>query len=335
MAFQANVNLKPYNTLQVEVIASRCLVVDSTEQLVDVINQRSVEIALILGSGSNVVLTKDIHGLVIVNRIKGIVQTGQIDDLIELKVGAGENWDDFVQFCVENDYWGVENLAAIPGCVGACPIQNIGAYGVEVESVISRIEVVRRSDGRVLFLTREQCQFSYRHSLFKSAWKDQFVITAVVFQLSKQGRPQLGYGELADRFRGFDINAISARDIYSAVKQIRAQKLPEVSVSPNVGSFFKNPVIEEQRWHRLRASYPEIVGYPQDGGLVKVAAGWLIDKAGWKGYTKNGVQVHQKQALVLINQNPKADALLDLAARLKKDIYDKFGIELEIEPALV
>ncbi|BFM07449.1 UDP-N-acetylmuramate dehydrogenase [Halioxenophilus aromaticivorans] len=336
MKYSPQQNLQELNTLALPSRAAQLCTIENSDQAREVVGDCGPDIALVLGGGSNVILNGDIPGLVVVNRILGIEKLSEDDDELIINVGAGEVWDDFVRYCVQHGYWGLENLAAIPGRVGACPIQNIGAYGVEVNSAIREIQLIDRHSGEAKVVEGAQCDFGYRDSRFKGQWRDKYIITAVSFRLSKRALPRLNYGELSNYFAATDAQKLSPQNIYDAVSDIRARKLPNVASHPNVGSFFKNPVVAQEQCHALLKSFPHMPSYPMPDGTVKLAAGWLIDQAGWKGKSIGPVSVHEKQALVLVNSGGATGKdILNAASVIQSDVAAKFDVSLEIEPSVV
>ncbi|WP_317929180.1 UDP-N-acetylmuramate dehydrogenase [Halioxenophilus sp. WMMB6] len=334
-ALERSKSLRRYNTLQLDATAEYFVEVTSLQQLQQLLGASPAPLALVLGGGSNVVLTSDIPGLVVLNRILGKQVVAESDTHLELVVGAGENWDELVRYCVERDLWGIENLGLIPGTVGAAPIQNIGAYGVELESVLLWLDAFNTETGELCRFSRATCRFGYRHSLFKEADGRKFIITQVAFGLSKEPIPQLSYGELAQKYENIDSKDIKALSVYQSICDIRRAKLPDPLHTPNVGSFFKNPIIEPHLFADLLRQYPSIPHYLTADGAIKLAAGWLIDKAGWKGKRVGAVGVHDRQALVLINPGlGSAREVLDLAQKIVADVERQFGIALEVEPTI-
>ncbi|RBP53241.1 UDP-N-acetylmuramate dehydrogenase [Arenicella xantha] len=327
-----NAELQTYNSLAVPAQATHLAAVGSLAELKQALvfaGEHQLPI-LVLGEGSNTVLSKDFSGLVILNRLRGIDVVSDMEEFVELVVAAGENWHTLVAYTVEHGWSGLENLALIPGLVGAAPIQNIGAYGVEVKDTIVAVECLDRATGEPVSLTNDECEFAYRDSIFKRSLNDKLVITAVRFRLSKNTACNLSYPALAAEVG----EAKSPLDVFKAVCDIRARKLPSPKQTPNVGSFFKNPVVSAEQHKKLRDEFPELVSFAVDGSY-KLAAAWLIDKAGWKQKAVNGVQVHQKQALVICNpQRRSGSAILNYAKQIQADILSKFGVELEIEPRI-
>lgn len=289
--------------------------------------------ALVLGGGSNLVLDAEQPGLVIEMAMMGRRWSDVSGNQAVLELGAGENWHASVLYAVSAGYRGLENLALIPGTVGAAPIQNIGAYGVELSDTLVSVSVLDRDSGRVRVLGPEECAFAYRDSLFKRE-SGRYVVLDVRLALSRTQPLNLSYRELSDWFDGREPETLSATDVADAVSQIRRRKLPDPALLPNAGSFFKNPVISRGTFDRLRETHPDMPAHEVESG-IKVAAGWLIDQSGWKGHREAHVGVHSRQALVLVHHGEgNARELLDLAARIRDDVLGRYGIELEIEPRI-
>lgn len=333
-----NCSLKAFNSLGVSEHCDYMAEVLSKEDIraaIEFANSRSLP-SLVLGGGSNVVLSKRVTALVILNKIKGISRDVDAESLSSCeaiyRVGAGENWHKFVRLTIEQGYGGLENLSLIPGTCGAAPIQNIGAYGVEVESLIESVEVYDTLENTFKTFSPSECQFGYRESLFKKHLS-RYVIHHVSFRLSRESSAVLAYGALVNRVPIDKIN--DYRFISDIVSDIRNEKLPDPGKIPNAGSFFKNPVITNETAERLLHEFPDIVHYPDESG-VKLAAGWLIEKAGWKGFRNLTVGVHDKQALVLINHNNGSGKdILALAENIKQSVFNLFGVKLDIEPNVV
>jgi UDP-N-acetylmuramate dehydrogenase len=282
-----------------------------------------------LGGGSNVLFLNDFNGTVLLIASKGIEYINDDYEHVIVKAEAGEKWEEFVDFCVEKGFSGLENLSLIPGSVGASPIQNIGAYGVEVKDVLHTVEAVEIKSGIIRTFRAEECGFAYRSSIFKTTACGRFLITAVSFRLSKVFIPKLAYGALDDEFKETANPAL--KDVAEAIKRIRRSKLPDPAVLGNAGSFFKNPAVSTVHYNHLHEVYPEIVGYPADDGF-KLAAGWLIEKAGWKGKCLGNAAVHDKQALVISNKgNATGQEILNLAREIQKSVFQQFGVALEAE----
>jgi UDP-N-acetylmuramate dehydrogenase len=326
-------SLKPFNTLGLAQYCANILEVHSTEQLIDVCLDLAVrrEPMLVLGGGSNLVLIDDFRGTVV--RVMSLgVEVEQDESSYHLSVAAGESWHELIEFCLAQGMPGLENMALIPGTVGAAPIQNIGAYGIELCDVCAWVEYLDLHSGKLVRLSNAECEFSYRDSIFKGRLRERAVITRVGLCLPKLWRPNLSYGPLQE----FDANSVTARDIFDTVCQIRRQKLPDPAVLGNAGSFFKNPMIDADEYLMLAQRFPNIVGYAQADGRVKLAAGWLIDTAGLKGYVLGHVAVHQQQALVLVNLGGgTGQEICQLALYVIEQVKRKFGVVLEPEPRII
>jgi len=334
LLIERDVSLKLYNTLAVDVSARFFVAVHSLEQLQDALawaKQQGVAVFL-LGGGSNLVLTADLHALVIYIQLRGIQLLSEDAHSAQIEVQAGENWHVFVQWSLAQGFSGLENLSLIPGSVGAAPVQNIGAYGVELKDHLESVLVLDRETGQTQRLSAEQCQFAYRDSVFKRE-SGRRVILSVIFKLPKQATLHLDYGHLRSYLAEQQVLQPTAQDVSRAVCAIRAEKLPDPQQLANAGSFFKNPVISAEHAQQLKQNYPALVSFAQDDGSVKLAAGWLIEQAGWKGVRQGDAGVHAKQALVLVNYGGATGIqILQLAAQIQADIFQRFAVELEIEP---
>lgn len=327
-----NVDLMPYNTLKMKVKAKQFVTISALDDLRYLYGQGVFEKGkrLVLSEGSNVLFGKDFDGLVLHNRLLGMQVINQDENSVFLKVNAGESWVKLVEYTVSQGWGGLENLSLIPGKVGAAPIQNIGAYGVEVKDVIESVDAFDFTTGQQFNFSVEQCGFGYRSSIFKTRAAGRYFITAVEFRLSKVPVVNLSYGPLKAAFAGK--KAVTVQEISAEVARIRQSKLPDPDELPNVGSFFKNPLVEMAIVDAIRKEYPEAPVYPQTGGQVKLAAGWLIEKCGWKGYRMGEVGVHQQQALVLVNYGGGTGRqLLALAKKITDSVQEKFGVTLEPE----
>ncbi|TLV00091.1 UDP-N-acetylmuramate dehydrogenase [Dyadobacter luticola] len=334
MQIQTNFSLRDFNTFGFDAIAQYFVGVKSAEELTEILLDPSWKhiTKFILGGGSNVLFTKDIDALVIHPAIRGIEKIKEDESSVWLKVGAGENWHAFVMYCVENNYGGVENLSLIPGTIGAAPMQNIGAYGVEVKDVIESVEVVDIQTGEPKIFTNTECQFGYRESIFKKEAKGKYVITGVTFILNKKPVLNVGYGDVQKTLQEKNVTDPTIRDVSDVIISIRRSKLPDPAVIGNAGSFFKNPEIPEDQFNALREKYAQLPGYPAGPGKVKVPAGWLIEKAGWKGYREGNIGVHEKQALVLVNYGGgTGNAVKLLSEKIQESVENQFGIRLTTE----
>ncbi len=332
-AISSWVDLSAYNTLAIPALTKELCVVRHVEELQTCIARVKQENLpfLILGEGSNTVFLQDYDGVVVLNRLTGIELVSQTQSTVTVKVAAGENWHDFVAYCVSRQWYGIENLALIPGTVGAAPIQNIGAYGMEVKDTISELEAFDVSSEEVLSISNDACEFGYRESRFKRDWVGNKIITSVHFTLSKEKALKLDYPALAQNLT----HDSSLKQVFDEVVSIRTQKLPDPKQIPNAGSFFKNPVVSVSDYQALQQRYPDIVAF-EHGQKMKLAAAWLIEQAGWKQKQVDGVRVHQHQALVVINPERRpGEAIQGFAQALKDDIQQRYGVMLEVEPRLI
>lgn len=330
-------SLQSYNTLALDACASALVRVDSQSCLVDALAWAAAEgLAVVpLGEGSNVVLAGDIEALVLRLETRGIEVLEDNADTVLLRVAAGEQWHALVQWSIQQGFYGIENLALIPGTVGAAPIQNIGAYGVELAPFVRRVHCVDIASGKEHILEGSACQFGYRDSIFKHRLRDQLVITAVDLQLSRVPRVQVDYPVLARALEAQGIETATAGQVFDAVVSIRRSKLPDPAQVPNAGSFFKNPLVNNERARELARQFSGLPQYPQADGKTKLPAAWLIEHCGWKGYQSDGLGVHPEHALVLVNYgSDSGEALLELAAQVAVSVLDTFDIRLEIEPRI-
>ena len=333
MILQQDISLKSYNTFGIEVKARHFIEISSVDELRQALQIESFPDRLILGGGSNMLLTRDIEQLVLHINIKGIRVLWETDENVALKVMAGENWHDFVLWCLERDYGGLENLSLIPGNVGTAPIQNIGAYGVELKDVFESCEAMEVSNQRLQRFTKEECLFGYRDSFFKNQGKGKYVITSVNLVLTKKDHSlNTSYGAIEQYLQLQGIEKPSIRDVSNAVIAIRRSKLPDPAELGNSGSFFKNPVVSAEKHASLSKAYPELPSYKNEQGSYKIPAGWLIEKCGYKGKRFDDAGVHENQALVLVNYGDASGAdLLKLAKTIQSDVEKTFGIELTAE----
>lgn len=329
--------LKSNNTFGISANAKHYLTVDSPDDLIRFFkenNPEKNEKRLFLGAGSNLLFINNFDGIVIHPEIDGIHLISENPDVAVVEAGAGVVWDQFVEWCVERGFGGVENLSLIPGNVGAVPVQNIGAYGTEAESVIAEVIGINLDTLEIKSFNHSECQFGYRTSLFKVELKERFMVTSVIFHLTKQTEFQLEYGALkAEVCR---LGEINLQNIRNAVISIRESKLPDPAKVGNAGSFFKNPIVSEPIATDLKKSYPDMPVYPAGEGLEKLAAGWLIEKAGWKGRSFGNAAVHDKQALVIINKGgASGKEIFELSEKIVNDVLQKFNIELEREVLVI
>ena len=332
-----NYSLKNHNTFGIDVKAKYFSTFDSVLKLKEILetNLHREEKLFILGSGSNILLTQDFDGFIIHNKIEGIciIEDNENDILVE--VGGGVDWHDFVMWSVSQELSGVENLALIPGTVGASPVQNIGAYGMEVKDSITKVHTLEIKNKEVKIFSNNDCEFSYRNSFFKKQDKNKFIITKVEFKLSKEPLNKTTYGAIKDELKNLNLEA-SPATIAEAIIMIRGRKLPDPKVLGNSGSFFKNPVIETTKFEALKKEFPEMIGYTISNSQTKIAAGWLIDNAGLKGYRKSDAGVHENQALVLVNYgNASGTEIINLAKEIQQKIKAKYSVNLETEVSIL
>jgi UDP-N-acetylmuramate dehydrogenase len=335
---QKNASLRPYNTFGLDVNAGTLALINSTDDLDEVYQSGRFrgQKKLVLGGGSNVLFTRGFTGVVAKIEIKGVDVFSEEEEEVMIRVGAGENWHQFVLWCIEKGYGGVENLSLIPGTVGAAPMQNIGAYGVELKEVFHSLEAYEIESAKTVTFFKEDCKFGYRYSVFKGELKDKYVITSVTFKLSKNPTFNVSYGDLASMVSSISDGVPTLKTVSQAVINIRQSKLPDPIDIGNAGSFFKNPVIEKAHFEALEAQFEHIKSYPVSKEEVKVPAGWLIEQAGWKGYRYGEIGVHERQALVLVNfGNGRGKDILNLSKEIQQSIQAKFGIELEREVNVV
>ena len=328
-----NVSLKDYNTFGIDVKARWLSSFDSQDALPEMLEARPGPL-LILGGGSNILLTRDFDGLVLRNGIKGIGVVREDAQYVYVRVGAGENWHGFVQYALQRGWAGVENLSLIPGNVGAAPMQNIGAYGVELKEVFYELSAYHLEEKKVYTFSLNDCEFGYRESVFKRRYKGQFVILDVTFRLYKVPRLHTEYGAIREELEKMG-GVLTIQAISQAVIRIRQSKLPDPAEIGNAGSFFKNPTVTALKFEELRGAFPDIVGYPGPSG-VKLAAGWLIEQCGWKGYRKGDAGCHDRQALVLVNYGHAGGReIYDLSEEILQSVKVKFGVELEREVNII
>ena len=328
---QKNIDLKDFTTFGVSANA-RHFATFSSEEEARTLTTNNTEELLILGGGSNLLLTQDFNGLVLKNEIKGITVSAKEYTSVVLKVGAGEVWHDLVLYTIEHGYHGLENMSLIPGSVGASPMQNIGAYGVEIKDVFEKLEALEIQTGEMQTFSKDACAFGYRESVFKRALKGKYIITHVYFRLSLSEKVSTHYGAIESELTKQGISNPTSKDVSNAVIAIRSSKLPNPKELGNAGSFFKNPVVPIETYNRIKEVYLDAPSYPIDEKSVKVPAGWLIETAGWKGKQVGACGVHKNQALVLVNYGgATGNEIYKLSTAIIEDIVQKFGITLERE----
>ncbi|KJD33547.1 UDP-N-acetylenolpyruvoylglucosamine reductase [Tamlana nanhaiensis] len=337
MQIKNNISLKPFNTFGINAMAKHFVSVNTVNELQDVLALKAYKNRLVLGGGSNMLLTQDFNGLVIHINLKGIEIVSQTDDFVYVKAQAGENWHNFVLWCIDNNFGGVENLSLIPGNVGTSPIQNIGAYGVELKDVFESCEAISVDNYELKTFTNANCNFGYRNSIFKQEAKGKYIITSVVFKLSKQNHKlNVNYGTIATELENMQVKTPTIKSISKAVIAIRESKLPNPKEIGNSGSFFKNPVIPKSHFKKLAANFKNIPNYPVNENEVKVPAGWLIEQAGFKGKRFNNYGVHAKQALVLVNySDAKGEDILKLSKLIQETVHRIFNISIEAEVNII
>ncbi len=334
MNIQSNISLKPLNTFGIDAKAKEFVDIQSREELevlcsnFNLINRN----VLVLGGGSNMLLTKDVDGMVIKISIKGIEITNEDNDNVWVKAMAGEVWHDLVLWTIEKGYGGLENLSLIPGCVGASPMQNIGAYGVEIKNTFHSLEAISIEDAEFKTFGPAECKFGYRESIFKQEAKGKYIIVSVEFKLSKHPVVNTTYGAIQQTLQKHGIEKPDVKAISDAVIEIRSSKLPNPKVLGNAGSFFKNPEIPNTQFNQLKLTFPEIVGYPTTEGYTKVAAGWMIEQCGWKGKVVGHTGSHKDQALVLVNYGgATGHEIWQLAMDIQASVKEKFGVTITPE----
>jgi len=336
--FKATMQIKEHYNIQsklsfnIPTIVKKYIEIDSKKELIDILKTEKDDF-LILGGGSNYLFTKDYDKTILKINIKGIELLEESENYVYLKVGAGEEWDPFVAYCVAHQYWGVENLSLIPGTIGGAAVQNIGAYGVEAQDIIFDVRYIQKDTLEEKIIQNKECSFGYRDSIFKKDLKNKAIITEVVFRLHKKAFPLLSYGPLQKIFMG---KTPKIEEIRESIMEIRKSKLPEPQKLGNAGSFFKNPIINIEKNNKLLQDYPQMPFFLTDIDKSKLAAAWLIEQAGWKGYRIGDAGVHEKQALVLVNYgNAKGEDIYLLSEKIKQSVFEKFGVNLEREVIII
>ena len=333
-----NYPLLKLNTFGVDVKAKYFTSINTINELIELTKTnlfKDLEL-LILGGGSNILFTKDFDGLVILNNIKGKEIIDQNQQSIFLKIGAGENWHELVMYCVDNGWGGIENLSLIPGNTGTAPMQNIGAYGVEIKETFIELEALEISSGKIVKFNNSDCEFGYRESVFKNKMKNQYIIINITLELKKNPVLNINYGDVKAILESQNIKNPTIKEVSNAIISIRQSKLPDPKKIGNSGSFFKNPIVSLNQLELIKKKYPNVVNYEINENEFKIAAGWLIERAGWKGKKFNNYGIHEKQALVLVNYGlANGMEIFELSEKIILDIKDKFGITLEREVNII
>jgi UDP-N-acetylmuramate dehydrogenase len=334
MIKKENSSLQPYNTFGIAVNSDALLIIETVDELREALQDESLknQSKLILGGGSNILFTQAVKGVVLLNQLKGIEIFKEDETTVYVKVGAGEVWHQLVMWAVEKGFGGIENLSLIPGSVGAGPMQNIGAYGVELKDSFYELEAMNLSTLEIQKFSAADCKFGYRESVFKNELKNQFFITSVSFQLSKNPQLNTSYGAISQELASRGIISPTVKDVSDAVISIRQSKLPDPKILGNSGSFFKNPEITKEHFEKLQQQHPNVVAYSTSTGNMKLAAGWMIEQCGWKGKVVGNTGSHKDQALVLVNYGGATGSeVYQLALDIKKSVFEKFGVEINTE----
>lgn len=331
-------SLQDLNTFKINVKAKFFAEIFSVEKSQELLADKNLEKEkkFVLGGGSNILFTKNFNGLVIKNSISGIKVIEDNIDSVLIEAGAGVNWDDLVKFCVDKNYGGIENLSFIPGTVGAAPIQNIGAYGQELTETFQSLEAVSISSLKFKTFVKDECKFAYRYSIFKEELKNQFIITSIKLKLKKNPLVKSDYGDIRTSLEKSKIIEPTIADVRKTIIQIRKDKLPDQLVIGNAGSFFKNPIVDNKRFEIIKVENNDVVAFKVDENSVKIAAGWLIEKCGWKGKRVGNVGTYLKHSLIIVNHDDATGAeVLEFAMRIKEEVESKFGIILEEEVNII
>ena len=331
---RSDVSLKTLNTFGISASAKFFSEASNEDQVRAIIqtNEFSSNDNLILGGGSNLLFTENFNGIVLKNNISGIEVIRETDEAVYVKAGGGVVWHDFVLYCIKKGWNGLENLSLIPGSLGASPMQNIGAYGVEIKDIFEELEAIHLKTGEINYFNNLDCKFNYRESIFKTSLKGEYLISRVTFKLSKKMNFNTSYGIINQQLEAMNITDLTAKSISDAVVAIRQSKLPDPKKIGNSGSFFKNPIVSHGQFEKLKLNFPNVVGYPSGDKSTKLAAGWLIDQAGWKGKKFNNYGVHKNQALVLVNYGgATGKEIYNLSEEIMQSIKEKFNVALERE----
>ncbi len=329
-------SLLKHNTFGIDQSCKALFEPSSVEELKAMLPQLITEPLLVIGGGSNLLLTKDFDGNVLHPMMKGIEILPQENGTALVRCGAGEVWDDVIAYTIEQGLYDMENLSLIPGEVGASAVQNVGAYGMEAKDIIYKVEAVEIATGNDYCFSNEELHYAYRQSIFKNEWKGRFIITHVTYRLSRSFTPRLDYGNLRTTISEMGVTEPTAADVRKAVIAIREAKLPDPKVEGNAGSFFMNPIVSREKFEELLAKYPAMPHYNVDANHEKIPAGWMIDQCGWKGRTLGRAGVHSKQALVLVNKGGATGKdVVELCNAVRRDVLDKFGIDIHPEVNIV
>ncbi|MBI3500201.1 MAG: UDP-N-acetylmuramate dehydrogenase [Bacteroidetes bacterium] len=336
MTIQENISLRKYNTFGIDVSAKYFLEANSVSDVQNYLDEKKSSPLLILGGGSNILFTKNFDGVVLKNNLKGIELLREDSENYFVKVGGGEVWHEFVLHCIKNNQAGIENLSLIPGSMGAAPIQNIGAYGVEQKETFHELEAVNLQENKKVIFKNSDCKFGYRDSIFKREAKNKYIITSVTFRLNKKPKYNTSYGAINQELEKMGVKKLSIAAISQAVITIRRSKLPDPAMIGNAGSFFKNPIVSNEKYELLKKEFPAIVAYKNSNSEMKLAAGWLVEQCGWKGKRFNAHGVHKDQALVLVNYgNANGNDIYELSEKILQSVKEKFGVMLEREVVIV
>jgi len=338
MDVDCNISLRNFNSFAVQAYACELVLLEYESQLVDVLEKRHKhKNSLVLGGGSNILFYQNYQGLVVVNRLRGIEICNESEDFATIRVAAGEVWHEFVTWTIKRNYFGLENLSLIPGTVGAAPVQNIGAYGVELEQYFNSLNAIDLNTGDIKVFDKNDCQFTYRDSIFKQL-PDRYLITSVIFKLPKRYKPVLNYSGVKEKLigTGADSNSPSALQVSNAICELRNSKLPLPDKIGNAGSFFKNPTTNSKVYTALLSTYPALPGFKVSQNQYKLSAAWLIDQCGWKGFREGDAGVYEGHALVLVNHgSASGKQIWQMANNIRQSVEDKFGISLETEPRII
>ncbi|NQT77146.1 MAG: UDP-N-acetylmuramate dehydrogenase [Bacteroidetes bacterium] len=338
MELQEHISLKAYNTFGIDVNAERFIDIADIDELKSLIRSGLLQQTkfIVLGGGSNVLFTRDFEGLVVKNNIAGIHVDKADHGMIKVTAGAGVVWSELVDFCINKNYGGIENLSLIPGSVGAAPIQNIGAYGLEIKDVFHTLTALEVATAEARVFTKEECCFAYRDSIFKRELKGKYIIVTVSLALHENPVPETSYGAIKDELSNMGVDTPGIQSVSEAVISIRRRKLPDPEEIGNAGSFFKNPVLAIEHFKEIQGKYPDMPFYEVDAGHIKVPAGWMIEQCGWKGKMFGDAGIHESQALVLVNHGKATgQEMLKLAKNIMASVSETFGVELEMEVNII